>query len=466
MASTHRALMATASLAALLAGGAAHAASTPINGGGSTLAYPTYLAEFTSLYSVNTAFIFGNTKVTPPVTYFGSVGSGGGTTGFLNNDYTQDNGGTVAPVAVFGAGTTVHYGASDSVLTSAQVTAYNTSPGLGTVDGPLIQLPAFGVPITVPFDDGAATAVTLTDNDLCGIFSGKLTNWSQTSAAGKVPANPITVVFRADGSGTTFLFTNHLASVCTTANSNFSFSGSTALVGTQYFGGLFTTLPSNFATAKGSGGIQSAILAIQAASATNPVTISGTYLRFKGDTGVALTTKVTAPSAGGYVGPDYTSIAPKSANYNAKVLVASLVNATNGTAYLPTTANTTSALATSAAPPSTKATAANPTLWVPLTPKPTQGYPIVGFTNLIVSQCYKVANVTTGIKTFLTYQYNNNANFLTAIGNSGFVPVPNLLSATYVTAINNDFLTNNSGYNLNIGNTTVCGTGTGQYAGR
>lgn len=462
MLSTNRSLLATASLAALLTFGATQAmAQTHVNGGGSTLAYPTYLSEFTDLFKVNNTFIFGNK---PSTTYYGSVGSGAGTTGFLNNDYTQDNNGTVTPVAVFSAGTTIHYGASDGVLTSAQVTAYNAST-VGKGSGPLIQLPAFGTPITVPFADGSATAVTLTDNDLCGIYSGKITNWSGTSAHASVPANPITVVFRGDGSGTSFLFTNHLASVCTTGasgNSNIAFTG------TQYFGGLFGTLPSNFFPGAGSGGVQKTILSIRGASAGSPVSLSGTYLTAKGATPITVNRTVTAPSTAGYVGPDYTAIAPKSPNYNASVYVASLVNRTDGKTYSPSTANTTSALATSAAPPSNKTDASDPTKWVPLNPTPTAGYSIVGFTNLIVSQCYQVANVTTGIKTFLQYQYNNNTSFATDISNGGFVKVPNLLSATYVTAINNTFLGNSTGFNLNIGNSPVCKNGgsSGTYTGR
>ena len=76
--------------------------------------------------------------------------------------------------------------------------------------------------------------------------------------------------------------------------------------------------------------------------------------------------------------------------------------------------------------------------------------------------------MTTGIKGFLQNQYNNNGKFLTDIQNGGFVQVPNLLSATYVTAINNTFLGNSSGYKLDIGDTSVCKNGgsTGTYVGR
>ncbi len=473
---TNRSLLATASLAALLTAGVTQAdAQTRVNGGGATLPYPTYLAEFTDLFSLNSTFIFANAKASTPVSYYGAVGSGKGTAGFLNNDYTQLNGGAVGtykngttvvsvPAPVFASGTTVHYGASDGILTSAQVSAYNTSPGLGTTNGPLIQLPAFGVPVTVAFTDGSATAVTLNDDDVCGIFSGKLTNWNQTSASASVPAGPITVGFRGDTSGTTFLFSNHLASVCTTGasgNSNVTF------VGANNFSANFASLPANFVPGTGNGGVQANYLAIRAASSGNPVVINSSYVNSAGAT-VPVTRTITNSSQVAYLGPDYTSIAPNAGNYNANVRVASLRNRNNGTAYLPNVANTTTALSTSAAPPSTAATAANPTLWVPVTPNPAAGYPIVGFTNLIVSQCYKSATVTNGIKALLQNQYNNNGSFATDIANSGFVKVPNVVSANYVTRINGTFLANTYGYNLDIGNKTRCKTGgtTGTYAGR
>ena len=467
---TNRSLLATASLAALLTAGVTQAdAQTRINGGGATLPYPTYLAEFTSLFAVNSTFIFANATAATPVSYYGAVGSGAGTNAFLTNTASLINNGAVGkfrsgsttisvPAPVFATGTTVHYGASDATLTSAQVSAYNTSPGLGATNGPLIQLPAFGTPVAVAFNKGSGTTLTLNDTDLCGIFSGKFTNWSQTSSGG---SGAITVGFRGDGSGTSFLFTSHLAAVCNASNSNVTFTAGTA------FGANFTTLPANFVPGEGSSGVQANFLTIRAISGTPASFPNVTYV---GPGGGRVTVSRTVTSSGevAYLGPDYTAIAPNAGNYNANVRVASLVNGTNGTAYLPNTANTTTALATSAAPPSTASTAADPTRWVPANPNPRSGYPIVGFTNLIVSQCYRVSTVTTGIKSFLQNQYNNNGSFATAIANNGFVKVPNVVSSAYVTAINNTFLTNTSGFNLNIGNSPRCRNGgsTGTFVGR
>jgi ABC-type phosphate transport system substrate-binding protein len=397
-------LLAAAATTALSAG--ANAAITQINGGGSTLAAPTYLQEFSYFENnIDSSYNFN----------YGSVGSGSGTNAFINNNPTPDG---------FAAGTVVHFGASDSILTNNtvvngannQITAFQTTHGY-----PLIQIPAFGVPITVPFVDGAATAVTLNDTDLCGIFSGKLTNWNQTSAAATVPAGAITVVYRTDGSGTSFLLTQHLASACTTSNSNVTFTASTSFA-SEFSGSV---VPANFVGANGSGGMKAALL---------------------GQT-----------SAIGYVGPDYTSIAPLSPN-TSSLLVASLVNATSGVAYLPTIPNTTTALSANSVVPSDVGSpppSANPANWVPSIAQPSDGYPIVGYTNFLFSQCYAKSKVSTGLIEFLSFHYNNPSVYA-PIGNSGFVILPNTGAATFVSAINSHFLTNSSSQNLNIANASVC----------
>ena len=466
MASTNRSLLATASLAALLTAGANGAmAQVRINGGGSSLGYPTYLAEFTDLYTLNKAYIFANGKVSqgPVVSYYGSVGSGKGTAAFLTNDATLLNGGGAGkykngttivsvPAPNFTAGTPVHYGASDALLASTDVTNYNAS-AVGRASGPLIQVPAYGVSVAIPFNDGSATTATLTEADLCGIYSGRFTNWNQTSS--RLPAGPITVIFRGDGSGTSFLFTNHLATVCG--------GGFTA---GDYFAGNFATLPSNFLPATGSGGVQAAFLAIQNATSF-PITLTGTYLTSKTAAPITVTRTITSSSEVAYIGPDFTSIAPNSPNTSSAIKVASIVNRNSNVAERPTVDGTRRGLNTSAAPPSTLIDAKDPTKWVPLNPNPSAGYPIVGFTNLILSQCYSNSTVTTGIKAFLQNQYNN-ATFATDIANSGFVTVPNVVSANYVSRINGTFLANTFGYNLNIGQTGVCRNGgsSGTYVGR
>ncbi len=104
---------------------------------------------------------------------------------------------------------TVDFGASDAPLSVEQLEK----------DG-LIQFPAVigGVVPVVNVADVKPGDMRLTGQVLGDIFLGKITNWNDKAIAElnpklKLPAQDIAVVRRADGSGTTFIFTNYLAKV-------------------------------------------------------------------------------------------------------------------------------------------------------------------------------------------------------------------------------------------------------------
>jgi ABC-type phosphate transport system substrate-binding protein len=423
---THKTLASTI-LAAALSFGVAHAATTTINAGGSSLAAPTYIAEFQAYTKANPTILFN----------FEAVGSGGGQKALLNNDITQFQPPNVtSSTLTFGTivGTQVDIGASDSFFSSSQLT--NPSTGSYTnsaADGPVIQIPTFGTPITIPYNESLqTTALTLTDAQVCGVLSGKINDWHTLNT--KIPAGTtIQVVFRSDSSGTTFLLTQHLNAVCTSTNSSFP---TLPVAITKTFAGLFTnsTPPSNFTGESGSQAV-----------AMQMVATSGSF---------------------GYLSPDYTSIAPKSAS-TTSLKVATLVNAKNGKSYTPSVANTETGLAnggagsTNAAPPSTLAAAMNPLYWVPAIPVTTSGYPIVGYTTMDLSTCYANKTAGTAINAFLTAQYQT-ASYKTIITNNGFAALSNTAASPYVTAVVADFLSNKNGYNLNIDNATTCAS----YPGR
>ncbi|WP_017775088.1 substrate-binding domain-containing protein [Paraburkholderia kururiensis] len=412
---------------------AAMAAGPLVQGGGSSLVAPT----IGSVSQANTEIgLFGTSEAT--FTYY-SVGSGAGQNGFLSN----------AP-SFFGSTVTgtVDFANSDAALSTAQITSYKAA--LGTTNGPLIQIPYIVTPITIPVINAPAVtstttpqttpnqahSIALNDDDLCGIFSGKLTNWNlvtnpETGATYSLNA-PIKVVYRADGSGTTELLTRHLAAVCTTANTanGVTFVDSLTFANTSAFP---TGVPSNFVSATGSGGVRSALLAMPTSSGS--------------------------PAAVAYLSPDYTNtfLAPSSSSASPALQVASLLNARNNTYYAPTAANATTALGT-IAPPSTKNLASNPANWVPNAGNPTAGYPVSGTSQIILSQCYASSAVTTAVEDYLNNHYNN-ASYASIVHGNGFDTVP----SNYATAITNDFLSNASGFNLNIGNTSVC---TGSVTGR
>jgi ABC-type phosphate transport system substrate-binding protein len=446
-------LMRTTAFAGVLAVVSTGAFATTVTSGGATLPQPTYTAEEGYLHTLNPTVNFS---------YYG-VGSGAGQTALLNNDSTQ-----------FGiaAGTSVSFGASDAALSAAQVSGYSRT----ATDGHVIQIPQVGTAVTVAFPTGQIGALTVTnpgkptgkavftpittngtfslnDSDLCGIFSGKITDWSGistkglgtkpavTTGTGVTAASPIKVAYRTDSSGTTFLFTQHLAAVCTPATNKagVTFTTTKTFAATIFPGGV----PPNFVGGSGSGGVAAALEGVSANI--------------------------------GYISPDYTAIAPNSANTaHHSLLVSKLHNTTDGGDYLPTVANTTTGLSGVTAanyPVTSAATAANPLNWVPLIAKPPKGYPIVGFTNTLFVQCYKDPNVAAAVKLFIQGNVSTSAvpSFIsgvapygTVVANNGFVAVPSFIASLITNHIVNNVVTSGSTWNLNIQNATACTGKTGR----
>jgi phosphate transport system substrate-binding protein len=102
---------------------------------------------------------------------------------------------------------TVDFGASDMPLSAADLDAAG-----------LFQFPAImgGVVTIVNLPGIAPGAMKLTGPVVADIYLGKITKWNAPEIAAlnpgvKLPADDITVVYRADGSGTSFLFTDYLS---------------------------------------------------------------------------------------------------------------------------------------------------------------------------------------------------------------------------------------------------------------
>ncbi|OXI82194.1 phosphate ABC transporter substrate-binding protein [Burkholderia sp. AU33423] len=430
----HRRLCQSIALVFSSLGGIAAMASPNVQGGGSSLIAP---AIGTIVNPATEIGLFGTAEGS--FTYY-SVGSGAGQNAFLNNRPTYF-GSTVTG--------TVHFANSDAALSTAQLTSYKA--GLGATNGPLIQIPYIVTPITVPVVNGPAVTSTMTpqttpgqahsialnDDDLCGIFSGKLTNWNQIinpeTNSPYVLNEPIKVVYSADASGTTELLTRHLAAVCTTTNTATGVTFADSLTFTASFPG--GVVPSNFIAASGDGGVRRQLASYASA-------------------GMA---------AVAYLAPNYTNtfLAPSSAVVmSASALqlpVASLANRINNAYYAPTYANATMALG-SIVPPALRVAAANPANWPRSNSNPISGYPVSGMSYIILSQCYADPAVGTAMHDFLNAHYTN-ASFASIVHGNGFDTVP----ANFQTAISNEFLSNARAWNLDIGNTSVC---TGTVVGR
>jgi ABC-type phosphate transport system substrate-binding protein len=359
-------------------------------GGGSSLAAVVYQYQFQGHFAV--------TDPTFAINYT-SIGSGTGQKMFFQNKPTDDTNG-VTP-----AGSDIYFAASDATLNLTQRTDWKSPPGAtGVSDGQpvagnLVQLPTFGTPIAVVYRSTAQQrgngALQFTDDQLCAIFSGKTTLWSQltgiTTGTNHAPTGTIGVVYRADNSGTTFLLTQHLATVCNGTNSAITF---TAVQGfATLFGG---TPPANFHGIANSSGVQGLV-------ATN--------------TGYV-----------GYLSPDYTLIAPLNTGKPGFPAVSQIKNTHDGSFYLPTSANAQNALANVTAP---AAGDPNPQDYVPAVADPQTFYPIVGFTTMDVAQCYADATRGGDMLELLQDFYQQTYLAYMLIQN-GFSPVPANLQAAVV----------------------------------
>ncbi len=115
---------------------------------------------------------------------------------------------------------TVDFAGSDSVLTEADYTKNPDLQMLPILAGAVV--PIFNLQSTEKDKDGKAVAITeliLDRQTLADIFQAKIKKWNDAaisklnpSLQGKLPDAPITVVHRADSSGTTEIFTKALAS--------------------------------------------------------------------------------------------------------------------------------------------------------------------------------------------------------------------------------------------------------------
>jgi phosphate transport system substrate-binding protein len=155
-------------------------AQTQLNGAGATFPYPMYSKWF-SEYN----------KLHPEVQInYQSIGSGGGIRQVLNG--------------------TVDFGASDGPMTDEQLKeAKMKILHIPTVIG--ADVPAYNVP-------GVSGEVKFTPESLAGIFLGKIQNWNDPAIAKvnpgvNLPNQPIIVVHRSDGSGTTYIFTDYLSKI-------------------------------------------------------------------------------------------------------------------------------------------------------------------------------------------------------------------------------------------------------------
>ena len=154
--------------------------SVDLTGAGATFAYPIY-SRWISDY-------VGKTRVR---INYQSIGSGGGVRQLTER--------------------TVDFGASDAPIPDAELAKLKDRKILHipTVIGAVVA--AYNLP-------GVRVPLKLSGPVLADIFQGRITRWNDSriaalNAGAKLPSRDILVVYRADGSGTTYVFTDYLSSV-------------------------------------------------------------------------------------------------------------------------------------------------------------------------------------------------------------------------------------------------------------
>ncbi len=155
-----------------------------INGAGATFPYPMYSKWFDEYHKKN-----ANLQIN-----YQSIGSGGGI-----KQVTEG---------------TVDFGATDGPMNDEQLKAYQDKHGSGILHFPTVLgavVPTYNIP-------GVSAELNFTPEALAGIFLGKITKWNDPAIADankgvKLPAEDIVVVHRAEGSGTTYCWTDYLSKV-------------------------------------------------------------------------------------------------------------------------------------------------------------------------------------------------------------------------------------------------------------
>jgi phosphate transport system substrate-binding protein len=171
-----------ATLAVALLGTVAPA-QTLINASGASFPYPMYSKWFDVYHKKFPSFNFN----------YQSIGSSGGIKQVTDG--------------------IVDFGASDGPMTDDQLKAYKNKHGFGILHFPTV----LGAVVPI-YNVKGVSQLNFTAEALAGIFLGKITKWddaelTKANPQVKLPSANIVVVHRAEGSGTTYVWTDYLSKV-------------------------------------------------------------------------------------------------------------------------------------------------------------------------------------------------------------------------------------------------------------
>ncbi|MBR8833822.1 MAG: phosphate ABC transporter substrate-binding protein PstS [Stigonema ocellatum SAG 48.90 = DSM 106950] len=249
----------------------------------------------------------------------------------------------------FTAGT-VDFGASDAAMKDDEI---------AKVKNGVILVPTAGGAVSVVYNVPGVNDIKLSRKVLPAIFSGQITKWNDDQIKAdnpgvNLPDLPIKAVVRADGSGTTFIFTNHLSTI------------------SPYFKGRI-------------------------GNSTTPSWTIPNVLKGKGNPGVANLVSRT-PGSIGYVEYQYALT---------NKLTSAQVQNKKGEFVAPSLEGANQALSTVSFPENFRVFVGDPD----------QGYPIVGMTWLLIYKSYPNAAKGEAVKKFVNWaltdgqQLNDSLNY-------------------------------------------------------
>ena len=162
----------------------ANAQNVSLSGAGASFPAPLYQRWFAEYNELNP-----NVRIS-----YQSVGSGAGVNQYLEG--------------------TVDFGATDAPLTEEERQTFQQRYGQAP-----IQVPMTAGTVVFAYNLPGVENLELPRDVYCGIVTGEISNWSDRAIAqanpnANLPDTPITWIHRSDGSGTTFLFTNHISAAC------------------------------------------------------------------------------------------------------------------------------------------------------------------------------------------------------------------------------------------------------------
>lgn len=154
-----------------------------LNGAGATFPFPLYSKWFDEYSKVNKDAKFN----------YQSIGSGGGI-----KQVTEG---------------TVDFGASDAPMTPEEKTNAETKSGTS-----IHHIPTVLGAVVMTYNVPGLDKLNLTGENIAEIYLGKIKKWNDPKIAKEnpgvtLPDKEINVVYRTDGSGTTYIFTDYLSSV-------------------------------------------------------------------------------------------------------------------------------------------------------------------------------------------------------------------------------------------------------------